>query len=287
MLKAVYARQLGEYGLSMPTDLSVGGLLNTDERKPNEDLLRSLNLEQYTRIYINVATLVRNIINSIDTIEIYTLVGKDIIQALIEDCNNLQRPLENFELVFYKVDYLSLMKDPNLQLLNPWTLKTDKQFYKASLTGELINLLVKSQQIPIVEFKHTFKDDVTEAAGKGMVITHVPYDLLAYKKLNFDMLLESNTGKLKLRKEWYTKYKDSKYLKPLPFNIQYLFTLGDNHLFNSIRPFRDELITLSEKYKMDPSSTKAKVDYALKSASPEYKKVIESINKFSGKTNFH
>ena len=81
-----------------------------------------------------------------------------------------------------------------------------------------------------------------------LVLTHVPYDLYGYKSCNKLDLIESNTGLLKPRNLWYTKFypiKDT-VLNTIPFCKQMLFLFGDHVMFSPISlKTRKQIVNIS------------------------------------------
>jgi hypothetical protein len=95
-----------------------------------------------------------------------------------------------------------------------------------------------------------------------MIITHYPYDLLSHTKFSALDLLESNTGKLKSRYQWSSKYYPvgDVDMKVLPFTRKLLLVFGDRIL---IQPFdmklRRLILEIADKRKWTSLTTDAKI----------------------------
>lgn len=106
-------------------------------------------------------------------------------------------------------------------------------------------------------------------SGKTVMMTHFPIDLLSQYNFGDLTLLETNSGALKDRTEWYTKISSPAKLGPkMPFNILSLQVFGDkSKLFSSIKELKDKkaLIELAEKKRWKPFTSLAKIKDDIKS----------------------
>jgi hypothetical protein len=93
------------------------------------------------------------------------------------------------------------------------------------------------------------------------------------------VLLESHTGKIKPRGQWYTKYLNGKDLVQIPFNEGFLQVFGDSETFRpmDIR-FRRAILEIAERYKWTAVSTLEKLNYGIDQLkNPYYKEVLRKI----------
>lgn len=104
--------------------------------------------------------------------------------------------------------------------------------------------------------------------GKTAMITHYPIDLLSQYNFGELILLESHTGSLKERSEWYSKLTLPKDIGPkIPFNILTLQVFGDkSKLFSSIKELKQKktLLQLAEQKRWKAFTTNSKIKDDLK-----------------------
>ena len=90
----------------------------------------------------------------------------------------------------------------------------------------------------------------------------MPYDLLSHKRFHQLDLLESNTGKLKKKHAWNSKYYPvgKADMSHLPFMKMLLMVFGDRPLIHpSIFKLRDSILQTSVKRGWTPVTTRDKV----------------------------
>ena len=98
------------------------------------------------------------------------------------------------------------------------------------------------------------------------MLTHYPYDLLAHRKFNHLVLLESHTGNIKGKEYWYTKYYHGKDLPEMPFRLDLLTLLGDNIQFrNKVRDYRTEIIRCAKDYHWTTITTTGRIHQSFES----------------------
>ena len=261
-------RTTGGFALSIATSLAFESLF--EARQPPYDASRSIpqkiDVRHYEEIWINLATLYRNIIGSLkDKMEYYQVTPIDIAQAVVfeiemiislleHEGNNICKP------VFYYCTYESLYKRKFPSAVKTREDKTDGQRYNTKTLVDTFKLFFKNvEQGPFYQMNSEL---VPKHASNALVITHVPYDLLSANNFKRLELLESHTGKLKARNLWYTKYNavGDEQLNTLPFIRQFLFLFGDHVMFQptDIR-FRKLILEISRNRRWTPLTTEAKV----------------------------
>ncbi len=185
----------------------------------------------YQAFYINLLTLFRNLVSSIDKSVFLSARVDDlamILESEIEVIESLCQ-VEGLGLIkpyFYTCSYHSLVKiDERIKLREDHTewQKTFKQTYL-----KVAEWLLKRHDISLSDTQLEVK------APRALIMTHIPYDLLNYKSFKQLDLLASNTGKLKPRPLWNTKYYPlvNQDMSHLPFHKLLLLLFGDKVLIH-------------------------------------------------------
>jgi hypothetical protein len=92
------------------------------------------------------------------------------------------------------------------------------------------------------------------------LLTHHPTDLLAYYNFPDLRLVESHTGKVKTRKDWYTKLNLPKGTVCIPFTKATLSLFGDgSYILGQDIKVRKVLIKIGEKYKWNTLTTHSRM----------------------------
>lgn len=204
-------RAMGFYPISIGTSLAIESILGIAPSDYSDNSAISVQPsknppgKQYDSILFNIRTLVRNFINSIPNKEVINLNVDDIALSLIGElmyCDELlSRTLGHLGRIFYSLDYTTISDSyPNA---NHKTLQTDKQIHHAKLEDECVNAIINT---PIPIDKRLYRKSITDSFNRAIVLTHMSIDLLNRHQFALLVLLESHTGKLKTRNEWYTKF---------------------------------------------------------------------------------
>lgn len=269
---------MSAFPLSIGTSLALESLY--EGRQTPYDIERKIpnkiNINNYDIFLINVDTLVRNIVGAIPTDEAQYLSPKAIVMALEEEINmiidiNSNEGLGHLQLYFYSRNYTLVENNYNpkfVRIIQPETLK-QKVLY--GQIHDTVKLLGKDQQYGYVRFGLGLTLH-PKTLSSALILTHVPYDLLSgdlFKKLD---LLESHTGLLKTKKDFWSKYYDAKKLElsNIPFQKRLLGFFGDHVL---IRPapinVRRAIIDLSNKMKWTSVTTSEKVRHDINTYMPD------------------
>jgi hypothetical protein len=253
------------FGMSISTDLAFESMFanRSPPHDPNRPLPPKVDPTAYASTYVNVATLYRNLIASIDSSGFLTASDYQLAEAISEEMeviNSLHTVEGNglIKPVYYAMTYKKLHQGsgPTYKLRTP---RTDNQ---RMVHSKYLSTLEKlSKHISYVEYDSVIKPT---ARTTSVILTHVPYDLLSYTEFNKLDLLESNTGKLKTKRDWNTKYYpvgDSD-LSRLPFNRKLLLLLGDRVLVQPVDiKLRRLILTIAEKRKWTQATTNDKMMY--------------------------
>lgn len=264
-----YNRTTSAFPVSIGTALAMESILegvkpayDPDRQKPER-----VKLFDYQALWINVETLIRNIMGSIPT-EAHPRVGiADVYEVLVQEMTSIVEYVsaqsnESVEVVYYinrKKDLAQAHRNAKLRVAS-----TSKQMFYEALTKSVIKAVTK--ELGSESFFMTDRLLMPPGKPKALFITHQAYDLLSSPYFDKLDLLESHTGVLKKRSLWYTKLNGSKDLARMPFNTCTLQVFGDS---NTFAPFpiavREQLIELADRYQWHALTTKDRVVFGLNS----------------------
>lgn len=188
-----------------------------------------IDLDTYNNYIFNVSTLLRNIINSVHSGDIFLIPKKDILDVLLDEIAWLTEffHIEGLTINFYVNNYafVKLTYDKEGILRKP---TTDKQIAIDNIFKYCLDYI--SKQDDVTQFSNSIHYNREDQA---LIFTHVPWDLLSYSKFVKLDLLESHTGLIKSRKLWNTKYYPipGHDMSFLPFMEKLLTTFGDHVMF--------------------------------------------------------
>lgn len=214
-------RDLGFYPVSISTSLALEGLLNTGERV---GINKGIDLKPFGALYVNLRTIVRNVIGSYDYNDQLSLTSPQIYKGVVQDFEGIDKYApEDLQVIPYLCTHDSINKEFKGKF---------KQF-----TGERGKLAIVIEESAIKYTQEREENDLTmfdiELKGdkRTICLTHHPIDLLSAHKFPELMLLESHTGKMKKKSEWSTKLRLCKDQDHMPFNKVTLQTFADNNMF--------------------------------------------------------
>jgi hypothetical protein len=249
-------QETGVTGLSIATDLGILGSVGKHPDYP----LPEMPILKVDEVWVNIATLVRNTMNSFpsdmrDSLKPSFLANCCMVDMDILDKVYLGLILEKtIEVKFY------FCRRKNIERKYPqarWrTLKTIKQELEFNLLQKTIDILLEQREDEINVF-----DFEPEGVSKNVALmTHYPIELLTHKQFKNLYLLESHTGSLKDRELWYTKFS-TKGLDFMPFDKMTIQMFGDGNNLFAVYPIklRKKMIEVAKKYRWSYMTTKEKV----------------------------
>lgn len=266
------ARQVSSFPISLPTGLAFESLFPSrlERYDPDRKIPQEVDLKNYSECWISLSTLFRNMASSMDR-QVASFIKPadykdaleteiDVINSLfMNEGNNICKPQ------YYYCNYKGVKSSiPNF--VNLRHDKTDIQKSYTATHDATMKLLLRTNDV-IREFDHEIKTPGPKT--NAIVLTHQPWDLLSYKNFNKLDLLESNTGRLKSRYLWNTKYYpvgDSD-MTVLPFTKKLLLLLGDRVLIqpSDIR-IRRIILEAAQKGKWTSMTSDAKIVMDLQSS---------------------
>lgn len=264
----VFVRDFGDLPISIGTSLSLQALYNNHpDRKPE----KTLPVLKADVLYINVRTLLRNIMNATESDKVVQVLPKDYLQVLKEELTDIGNYLNNHDnpikVYFYLPTYASLHKEFGnvAELKLP---STDLQKQKLEIEKKVFSLLEEEMKKLEPEKRYINIMDMevkSDERVRAFFLTHYPVDLLYVKGFSKVLLLESHTGKIKEERDWYTKFHADA-SERIPFNKAMLVFFGDSG--GMFKPqhhkARKALMEVADKYKWTYQTTKDKILQNLK-----------------------
>ena len=262
--KSLESRLISSFPISIGTSLALETLFPS-RLEPHDEkrkIPEHVNPSNYQEAYFNLSTLFRNLTTSIDRVVFIQSSPEELASVLESEIDIINSLFLNEGKglcipVYYYITYDSLLKGKISKDVKIRPDKTDSQkIYKAKLI-DTMKLL--GDKLHFIHYDNTIKPRVKNSS---LILTHIPYDLLSYKRFLHLDLLESNTGLLKTKNLWNTKYYPvgNLSLTNLPFLEKLLFIFGDRVL---IQPYDIRLRRLicetAEKRRWTPMTTLEKV----------------------------
>lgn len=263
-------RAMSAFPLSIGTSLALESLFRgrQDPYDPQREIPKVDNIEDYKLILINVHTLIRNIVGSVDYRSAEFLSEKEIIIALRQEILTIIDILKHegegkIAPYFYSRNYTlikkTFFKAKTVRFQEP---NTAKQITADNQITKTLKLLKNDTEFDFVKWVGLSLIDRVNTSA--IIISHIPYDLLSWDKFNKLDLLESHTGLLKTRKDFYTKYANSKKvdLSNMPFQRRLLAIFGDHVMFKSFpQQARQLIIDLATNFNWTAVTTEEKVNH--------------------------
>jgi hypothetical protein len=280
LIKILASRTVSAFPLSIGTSLAFETLFEGVQAPydPERKIPERANIQNYNIFMINVETLVRNIIGAVPTHDAESLTPQALLITLEEEINyiidilNIHDPLKKVKLYFYSRNYTLIKKTfIRSKIVRFYEPHTQKQII---LNGQLygtLKLLRKDKNYDFVNYDLGI-NLYPKVAETALILTHIPYDLLSYGSFRQLSLLESHTGIIKTKKDFWTKYYDSKKLdlSNIPFQRKLLGIFGDHVMFKPTPMIiRKDVMDLARKCKWTSVSTESKVNLDFNTYMPD------------------
>lgn len=194
-----------------------------DRYDDDREIPNKVDLKEYKYHVWNIYTIIRNLLYSVEEKDkLGLLAKKEFPTALNEELDSLVNLYNNYDITvaIFIPKYKKVMEAMNAGKVTEYTKPMVEtvaimNFLETYTPEGLINTITGSHMLPTLE-------------GKVLLTTHQTVDLLnMHNKIT---LLESNTGKLKNKHEWYTKYHPigKRELDMIPMVEEILYLLGDH-----------------------------------------------------------
>lgn len=277
-------RAVSAFPLSIGTSLAFESVFPPSQAPydPKREIPNRVDLSKYQTCWVNLTTLFRNLVSAITREGFEKATPAELAATIEEEFGVIQSLFQTegqghcqVKLYYSTYEKLLTKRVPGLVFRLPHT--EVQKFYHEKLE-KMIKILEKHTD-SIVKFNDAIVPTTHEHA---FALTHQPYDLVDYKKFAHLDLLESNTGVLKPRARWNSKYypMSGQSFVHLPFHKKLLLIMGDKVL---VRPapaiLRKQILETSLKRNWTPMTTEAKIvmDLGLDVKDPYMMAVINSI----------
>lgn len=248
-------RQLGDtLGLSIGTAIPMEKLLTTNVSK------------EYNALYLNVRTLYRNYVGSFPANQIPD--GKELYNGFLEELDTIQGIVNmslpsSMRMVYYYMTYDSLQS-----IFTKCKLKVSQTQIQKNYSGieSFVFANIASKIKPELEVYDT---KLNGNHTKGLIITHIPLDLLGHPTFSKLTLLESHTGTFKNKSEWISKLTKNGTYSNIPFNVLTMQIIGDRSGLFSAMPnkFIKTYVELAKACKWTPSTNIEKIKFDIRKVS--------------------
>lgn len=296
LVDSLYDRAISAFPVSVGTSLALESIASGEYPPidPNRKIPNQVIISNYDEMWINLHTLFRNFIGSMDRTYVPRLAADEVLNVLLEEMEIISEVIStasfsNTKMVYYACTYESLNSPILYKFSRLRVDTTDMQKFLTKLFTDTIKALIKTQKeskdlekfdIRFLdsELKKPIKDTII-IKNKGLIITHKAFDLLSHVNFSVLDLLESHTGVLKPREMWYTKFYQGKELSRIPFCNGMLQVFGDSETFSPMDiKLRKDIIDLAEKYKWTQVTTREKIrDNIAYLKNPFFKEVLKTI----------
>ena len=220
-------KETSSFPVAIGTGLALESMFDPviDPYDPDREIPNKIELKDYKYHIWNIYTIIRNLLHSVDEKDKISLItDKNFTKELNQEIDTLVNLYNNTDLtvVIFIPDYDKVMDSFNKHKVSEFTkpmveLLAVRDYLKNYTPDGLINTITGGFNIPRME-------------GNILLTTHLTVDLL--NQHNKITLLESNTGKVKNKHEWYTKYHPigKRDLDTIPMVEEVLYILGDHNM---------------------------------------------------------
>lgn len=251
-------RAVGQYPLSVATSLAIESLVGILPEAPAD----VPPITQYDVLWVNMRTLLRNLLGSIETDKRKFLSHDSVAEYLVNEMRTIEticveKGDGRFEVAYYICSYSDLTYSFNRAILKHTT--TPGQKNADMFERAVFETIEREHQgsIPYLTLTRKFP----EVGNKALLLSHYAIDLLQRYRFESLTLLESHTGAIKPPQMWNTKLKNGRDLERIPFDRMSIQMFGDGVSFSPMAiKVRQKIIEIAEKNKWTPVTTK---DYVI------------------------
>lgn len=274
MMEEMAARATGQFPLSIATSLAIESAcgIHPDIPATKPPILK------FKEFWVNVKTLFRNLLGSLDRESAEIVSSHAMGQTLILEMETIKEVIKTYspgtKVVFYINEYLD-MKQLYPDALFRFETTEKRKHYLDLLDQTIEQYLDKNVELGIALSIRKLKP---KAYVTAMILTHLPYDLLSRYEFEDLVLLESHTGAIKPFAQWYTKYYNGNELTMLPFREELLQIFGDDQTFRPLSiKLRRAIVQIALARGWNAVTTKERIRSNLKDLPEDLLKQIKDI----------
>lgn len=252
--EVISTRAVGQFPISIASSLAFESAIGILPEAPAPEP----EIKKRDLIMVNVRTMIRNLLGSMQKEDKPWLENYTLAEALVSEMRTMETlAVEHSNgrcnVEFYNCTYSDVQLKFSRGLIKVPT--TPLQVAYMGIEKDIIKYLQEDFKTapPIEEYTRDFKDH----QGDALIITHFPIDLLQRYRFNSLSLLESHTGAIKPPLLWNTKLHDGREFEILPFDRMTLQMFGDGVIFAPMPiKIRQRLYSIAVKQQWTPASTK-------------------------------
>lgn len=269
--EAIAERAVGQYPLSIATSLAIESACGVHP----DIIVETAPILQYQELWVNVRTLFRNFMGSLDKTGFKAVMPPQIAEALSQEMDAITSIIAvgshgKTEVVYYYSNYAGLETKYKHAVVRRDT--TDRQKEYTAIHDQTVKILLHEHSDEIRGFDLKVEPD---DYPKALMLTHYAYDLLSWSRFAHLDLLESHTGAIKSRAQWYTKYYEGKSLPMIPFREDFLQVFGDSETFRPMdHKLRKEIVEIATRYNWTAVSTREKLKYGIDQMQNPFAKAV-------------
>jgi hypothetical protein len=268
-------RAISAFPLSIGTSLALETIFKG--RLAPYDPLRIIPAQppdvKYDEVWINISTILRNMIASLDKNQYVLVTEQEYVSEIYQEMVIIKSLFEiegrnKNKVTFYQCGYSSVWNKQHPLEVELRLANTPAKLEMSQKVNRILELCKQKLLHDISWFPDTYNQ---RSMLKGLMLTHIPYDLLSWPYFKSLALLESYTGVLKLRNLWYTKYYSvpNQTLNSLPFDRKLLKIFGDHITFAPMSlALRKQILEIATNRKWTPMTTMDKINYTLRQDFP-------------------
>ena len=254
------SREMGKIEVSIGTSLALEGAMGILEDHPNSNP----PLDSVDVLYVNIRTLVRNLVGSIPKDDSGYITPEDLAWTLVNEISVIEGAIGLFttnrvQVQVYLCNYRSLdRRFPKAILKNANTDRQRTAVLREELAIDAFKTMIEDSDLKIIDVDV----DLPKDSRRVLMLTSYVIDLLQKYQFRSLVLLESHTGAAKVQAFWHTKLTGGKDLPMIPFNRMTLQFFGDgSNLFTGYPiKFRRVMIDIATKNNWNSLTSK---DYIL------------------------
>jgi hypothetical protein len=280
MNPGIAERAVGQYPISIATSLAIESANGIHPEIP----VSSAPILEYEELWVNVRTLFRNFMGSLEKVTAGVVHPEEIADSLDDEMEQISQIIAESSggrcrVIYYVSNYGRLEQRYSFAVVRRDN--TPKQMEYTAIQTKTIAMMLeanKTRPHPILVFERKLIP-ANQPTPKVLLLTHYAFDLLSAKAFRSLTLLESHTGRLKDRALWYTKYSNGRDLVMLPFREDLLQIFGDSETFRPMDPkLRKEIIDIATRFHWTSVTTTDKVRLGIEFIqNPYHREVMKSI----------
>jgi hypothetical protein len=261
--EGIAERAVGQYPLSIATSLALEGLAGIYEDRHEE----SPPILKYDELWVNLRTLFRNFIGSLEKSLQEAMDGVEAAEAISEEMERLTDIARDLNprthVHFYVSNYDGMEQRYPRAMIRRDTTPRQKLYtlMQKDAIGALLQKHKGDENLSVFQRKLEYAKSPTPTVA---ILTHYAYDLLSAKIFKRMDLIESHTGIIKPKALWYTKFYQGRELVMIPFREDMLQIFGDNETFHPLDiRLRRELIEIAKQYNWSQVTTTDRIRLSL------------------------